>query len=52
MALFQVLLANLALLGMALAWGFGLMGLWSVFALLEYIALLLFALLMLEVLWR
>ncbi|GAA6735451.1 MULTISPECIES: hypothetical protein [Thermus] len=51
-ALFQVLLANLALLGMALAWGLGLMGLWGVFALLEYVALLLFVLLMLEVLWR
>ncbi|WP_337845456.1 hypothetical protein [Thermus sp.] len=51
-ALFQVALANLALLGMVLGWGLGTTRLWGGFALLEYLALLLFVLLMLEVLWR
>lgn len=51
-ALFQVALANLALLGMVLGWGLGAMGLWGGSALWEYLALLLFVLLMLEVLWR
>ncbi|WP_038057489.1 hypothetical protein [Thermus amyloliquefaciens] len=52
LALFQVLLANLGLLGMALAWGLGLGNpLWGVFATLSLLAGTLFALLMLEVLW-
>ncbi len=51
-ALLQVGLANLGLLGMALAWGLGLGGgAWGVFAGISCLAGLLFALLMLEVLW-
>lgn len=52
LALLQVLLANLSLLGMALAWGFGLgTYIWGFFALLSLLAGGLFVLLMLEVLW-
>jgi len=52
-ALFQVALANLGLLGMALAWGLAWpVELWGLFASLEFLAGLLFALLMLEVLWQ
>ncbi|GAA6732739.1 hypothetical protein YIM73518_25030 [Thermus brockianus] len=52
LALFQVGLANLGLLGMALGWGLA-WGptLWGVFAGVSAVAGLLFALLMLEVLW-
>ncbi len=53
LALLQVLLANLGLLGMALAWALAWpLGAWGSFAALEFLALLLFALLMAEVLWR
>ncbi|MFN3179785.1 MAG: hypothetical protein ACK41R_06530 [Thermus sp.] len=53
LALFQVLLANLGLLGMALAWGLGLgTQIWGLFALLSLLAGSLFVLLMQEVLWR
>lgn len=52
LALLQVVLANLGLLGMALAWGLALEApLWTAFASLSALAGLLFALLMLEVLW-
>lgn len=52
LALFQVGLANLGLLGMALAWGLGLgAGIWGAFATLSLAAGLLFALLALEILW-
>ncbi|RTH39892.1 hypothetical protein CSW37_01155 [Thermus scotoductus] len=52
LALFQVGLANLGLLGMALAWGLGLgAGVWGAFAGLSLAAGLLFALLALEILW-
>lgn len=52
LALFQVGLANLGLLGMALAWGLGLgTGIWGAFATLSLAAGLLFALLALEILW-
>ncbi|WP_243028207.1 hypothetical protein [Thermus albus] len=52
LALFQVFLANLGLLGMALAWGLGLEApIWGLFATLSALASALFALLMLEVLW-
>ncbi|WP_243030372.1 hypothetical protein [Thermus altitudinis] len=53
LALFQVLLANLGLLGMTLAWGLGLeTRIWSLFATLSALAGALFTLLMLEVLWN
>lgn len=52
LALFQVGLANLGLLGMALAWGLGLgTGIWGAFAALSLAAGLLFTLLALEILW-
>lgn len=52
LALFQVGLANLGLLGMALAWGLGLgAGIWGAFATLSLAAGLLFTLLALEILW-
>ncbi|RTH22038.1 hypothetical protein [Thermus scotoductus] len=52
LALFQVGLANLGLLGMALAWGLGLgAGVWGAFAGLSFAAGFLFALLALEILW-
>lgn len=52
LALFQVLLANLGLLGMALAWDLGLgTHIWGLFALLSLLAGSLFVLLMLEILW-
>lgn len=52
LALFQVLLANLGLLGMTLAWGLGLgTPIWGLFAILSLLAGSLFVLLMLEVLW-
>jgi len=52
LALLQVGLANLGLLGMALAWGLGLgKGVWGFSAGLSLAAGLLFALLMWEVLW-
>ncbi|MEN2982834.1 MAG: hypothetical protein ABDH20_10040 [Thermus sp.] len=52
MALFQVGLANLGLLGMALAWGLALgPWVWGAFATLSAVAGMLFALLMLEGLW-
>lgn len=52
LALFQVGLANLGLLGMALAWGLGLGAeVWGAFAGLSLAAGLLFALLALEILW-
>ncbi|RTI10743.1 hypothetical protein [Thermus scotoductus] len=52
LALFQVGLANLGLLGMALAWGPGLgTGIWGAFAALSLAAGLLFTLLALEILW-
>ncbi len=53
LALFQVLLANLGLLGMTLAWGLGLeTRIWSLFATLSALAGSLFTLLMLEVPWN
>jgi len=52
LALFQVGLANLGLLGMVLAWGLGLgTGIWGAFAALSLAAGLLFTLLALEILW-
>jgi hypothetical protein len=52
LALLQVGLANLGLLGMALAWGLNLgPGVWGFFAGVSFLAGTLFALLMLEVLW-
>ncbi len=52
LALFQVGLANLGLLGMALAWELGLgKGVWGFFAGLSLAAGLLSVFLMLEVLW-
>ncbi|KPD32430.1 hypothetical protein AN926_03165 [Thermus scotoductus] len=52
LALFQVGLANLGLLGMALAWGLGLGAeVWGAFAGLSLAAGLLFTLLALEILW-
>ncbi len=52
LALLQVGLANLGLLGMALAWGLGLgKGVWGFFAGVSLAAGWLFALLILEVLW-
>lgn len=52
LALLQVLVANLGLLGMTLAWGFGLgTYIWGLFALLSLLAGSLFVLLTLEVLW-
>ncbi|TBH20051.1 hypothetical protein [Thermus thermamylovorans] len=52
LALCQVALANLGLLGMALGWGLALGPVfWGVFAGVSALAGLLFALLMLEVLW-
>lgn len=51
-ALLQVALANLGLLGMALAWGLNLgPSVWGFFAGVSFLAGALFALLMLEVLW-
>ncbi|GGN01639.1 hypothetical protein GCM10007092_14750 [Thermus composti] len=52
LALFQVILANLGLLGMALAWGLGWdKPIFGLFAGVSALAGFLFALLMLEVLW-
>ncbi|KHG66317.1 hypothetical protein QT17_03275 [Thermus sp. 2.9] len=52
LALLQVGLANLGLGGMALSWGFAWgAGIWGFFAGVSALAGLLFALLMLEVLW-
>lgn len=51
-ALLQVALANLGLLGMALAWGLNLgPSVWGFFAGVSFLAGALFALMMLEVLW-